>query len=256
MGSNRFLGISIARNSFRSQVNSMSPVLQELLILQERDSKIQAAKKDLENIPLEAGKIKEKLNEKLKALNAAKDTYFDAQKAVKQVDLDRQTRKDTITKLKMRQGETKKNEEFQMLAHEIVRYSEQIDELETKELELMESVDLRKQERVEANDQLLAEKKFATEKGQELVELKKNSESVIKKMQSERDSLVQKVEVSARELYERLLASRGAGVVVLLKPEGQCTGCNMKLPPATIHRVTAGAELVQCSECSRILYNA
>jgi len=230
--------------------------LAQLLVLQERDSKILEAKKDLEKIPQEAAKIKEGLSAKLQALKSAKQSYLVAQNAVKQVDLDRQTRKDTITKLKMRQGETKKNEEYQMLGHEIIRYGKEVDELETKELELMEAVDAKKTERAEAERKLEEEKAFAAELSKDLMAKKKNAEAKIAEIQAERDSLIAKVSAEPRELYERILAKKGGNAVVLITETGQCLGCNMKLPSSTLHKVLADDELVQCGECSRILYNA
>jgi len=234
----------------------MNSVLQELLILQERDSRIYAAKEELGKVPSEAAKIKSRLSDRLKALEEAKLAQLNAEKEVKQVDLDRQVRKDTILKLKTRQGETKKNEEYQMLSHEIVRYGAEIDELETKELELMEVVDAKKLARESANQALLNEKDFATELSQQLVERKKNAESALKELQDDRDSLAAKVDRESLSLYERILARRGVNTVVLITSDGQCKGCNMKLPPATLHRVLSDKELIQCSECSRILYNA
>jgi len=179
-----------------------------------------------------------------------------AESAVKQVDLDRQVRKETITKLKMRQGETKRNEEYQMLDHEIIRYGKEIDELETKELELMEQVDQRKLERVAANQAVIDEKEFATQLSKQLVERKKNAELKITELRKERETLIVKIDDEARSLYERILKRREVDAVVLITPSGQCKGCNMKLPPATLHRVISDSELVQCTECSRILYNA
>ena len=237
-------------------VQTMNPALQSLLVLQERDLKIFESKHDLEQIPLEAAKIKEGLTKKLQSLEQAKASYMQAEKEVKQVDLDRQVRKETITKLKMRQGETKKNEEYQMLAHEIIRYGEEIDALETKELELMEQVDLRIKEREVAKEALAQEKVFATEISQNLVARKKNSEKRIDEAVAERDELSSKVDPESLAIYQRILDRRGGKAVVLITAGGKCTGCNMKLPPSTLHQVLADTELVQCSECSRILYNA
>jgi len=234
----------------------MNSELKQLLVLQERDSKLLQAKRDLEKIPLDAVKIKEGLNQKLEAVKIAKANFLNAEKDVKQVDLDRQVRKDTINKLKTRQAETKKNEEYQMLAHEIIRYGKEIDELETKELELMEQVDVRVAEREAAQVIFEKEKEYATELSQDLVARKHHSEVRIKELESDRNLLVEKVPNDARELYERLLSNKGGDVVVLITPSGQCTGCNMKLPSSTLHKVLADEELVQCSECSRILYNA
>jgi len=140
----------------------MNETLQALLILQERDIKLHTARTDLEQIPKDATKIKAALTAKVQALEVAKQAQLEAEKAVKAVELDINTRKETITKLKMRQGETKRNEEYQMLGHEIIRYGDDIDELETKELELMEVVDLKKAEREAAKEGLANERQFAS----------------------------------------------------------------------------------------------
>ncbi len=35
---------------------------------------------------------------------------------------------------------------------------------------------------------------------------------------------------------------------------GQCSGCNMSLPSAAMHRITDGNEIVECDNCGAILY--
>lgn len=233
----------------------MNDQLKNLLILQERDTKLFKAREDLKSVPLEAAKIKENLTVKLKSVEAAKKAQLEAEKEVKKVELDIQTRKETITKLKMRQGETKRNEEYQMLSHELKRYSADIDELETKELELMELVDQKKIAREEALNLFAKEKELATEESQNLVARKKNAEIKIVEIEESRSEYAKKVESGALALYERIMKSRGVGAITAVSESGQCSGCNIKLPAATVHRVLASQDLVQCSECSRILYN-
>lgn len=234
----------------------MQEELKNLLILQDRDSKIHQAKADLESIPLEAAKIKENLSNKVALVAEAKKAVLNAQKDVQKLELDRQTRKDTILKLKTRQGETKRNEEYQMLAHEVIRYTKEIDELETSELELMERVDRKKEERELAEKRFLEEKSFAVELSQQLVKKKMAAEEKLKTLSLERTQLEKNVDADSRALYERIIKARGVGAIVLVTSSGQCKGCNIKLPPSTLHRVQAGTQIVQCSECSRILYNA
>ena len=60
---------------------------------------------------------------------------------MKNIELDVNTRKDSIAKLKVQQFETRKNEEFTAMEHEIDRYSEEITQLEDSQLELMEKGD-------------------------------------------------------------------------------------------------------------------
>jgi len=234
----------------------MNETLQALLILQERDIKLHTARTDLEQIPKDATKIKAALTAKVQALEVAKQAQLEAEKAVKAVELDINTRKETITKLKMRQGETKRNEEYQMLGHEIIRYGDDIDELETKELELMEVVDLKKAEREAAKEGLANEKQFATEQSQVLIARKKNAELKIQEVAGDREEKAKNVDPDALALYERIFKQRGAGAIARVSQTGKCEGCNIKLPPADVHRLMAGNDLVQCSECSRLLYLA
>lgn len=57
------------------------------------------------------------------------------------------------------------------------------------------------------------------------------------------------------ELLAKYNALRSNKKVPLAKLEGStCTGCNMMLPSAIVSRVTSGKELVECENCSRILY--
>lgn len=235
----------------------MHPELPNLLSLQDKDKKIDAWREELGSVPTEANRIKEALNAKAESVKAAKQAVLNAKKDVQQLELDRQTRKETILKLKTRQGETKRNEEYQMLSHEIDRYSKEVDELETQELELMERVDEKQTLRVEAEEKFLKEKELVTEESQNLLKKKSNAEQSIKDLGKEREELFKKVDVEARELYERLRKGSGMiGVIVTVSSSGQCMGCNLKIPPATLHLIHAGNELVQCSECSRILYEA
>src|SRR5207245_9008673 len=55
----------------------------------------------------------------------------------KKLELDVGTRAETISRLKTQQYQTRKNDEFQAIGHEIERYENEIRRLEDEELELM-----------------------------------------------------------------------------------------------------------------------
>ena len=59
---------------------------------------------------------------------------------------------------------------------------------------------------------------------------------------------------SVIELYNRLLKARGTNAVVSLSESGQCAGCHVKVTPATLIKVNADKEIVQCENCGRILF--
>src|SRR5207244_13349547 len=69
----------------------------------------------------------------------------------KRLELDVGTRAESIARLKTQQYQTRKNDEFQAIGHEIERYENEIRKLEDQELELMIEADKLRGE-IEADD--------------------------------------------------------------------------------------------------------
>ena len=122
----------------------MLPEVEILVRVQHHDQKLKALEKELAGIPLEEEDIRDKLVADQKALDEAKTALQHVEVAIKNLELDVETRRDSILKLKTQQFETKKNEEFQAMGKEIERYGEEISDLEDKEIELMERADEQK----------------------------------------------------------------------------------------------------------------
>ena len=103
----------------------MLPELEQLLILQEKDQHIRRLKLDLKRLPADQERAKSNLAADTEAVRAAKERVQLNEVAMKSLELQIQTRKDTIARLKVQQYETRKNEEFAALGHEVVRYTDQ-----------------------------------------------------------------------------------------------------------------------------------
>ena len=115
----------------------MLPEVEKLVLVQNRDQRILAINKELAGIPFTEEDCKEKLVEDEQATAAAKLALQEVEVAINSLEIDVQTRKDSINKLKTQQFETKKNEEFWAMGEDIKRYEGEIDELEEKEINLM-----------------------------------------------------------------------------------------------------------------------
>lgn len=233
----------------------MIPEIEKLLILQQRDQSIAELESDLKRIPAEKELAKTRLASNQKAVSDAKVVLQENEVAIKSVELDIETRKTTIGRLKTQQFETRKNEEFRAIGTEIERYQEEIDEHETTELELMEKSDALRQTLQTAQEKLkLAEAsvdeelqtydKREIEEKKRLVEVRQLREKTASEIEDE----------NLMELYERLLKARGTKAVASLSASGQCDGCHVKVTPATLIKVNADKEIVQCENCGRILY--
>lgn len=224
-----------------------------LLALQDLDRRIIELNQDLEKLPQEEARARTKLADDEKAVANAKDTVNQHEIALKNLELDAETRKTTIARLKTQQFETRKNEEFQALAHEITRYEGEVDDLETKELELMEEIDQAKDILKKAQDGLAHTQKLVDEDLASIRERHDSKQAEKTETQSKRDQQAGEVPEASLPLYERLMKSKNGLAVCELKDD-VCDGCHMKCIASTIAAVHSDKEVTRCENCGRILY--
>lgn len=227
--------------------------IKSLLIIQDRDQRILKLENDLKRIPLDKKRAEERLANDLAAAATAKSNIQENEIAIKNIELDIGVRKDTLAKLKVQQYETKKNDEFTALGNEITRYSEEVDELETRELELMEKADDLRAAQDKVKTALNLTQGMVDEEIAELDEKIAQCTKQRAEVQADRQSLTADFDEDLLSLYERLMKSKGGDALVSAE-KGQCGGCHMKVVPSTMIKVQADKEITQCENCGRILY--
>ncbi|MFT5906372.1 MAG: putative nucleic acid-binding Zn-ribbon protein [Cryomorphaceae bacterium] len=232
----------------------MLPQIESLLVIQDRDHQIQTLQSELEKIPRDAAAIRGRLVEAQSALDIARESIQRNELAVKKIDLDRKTRKNTIERLTVQQFETKKNDEFAALGAEIIRYQDMVDELETQELEYMENSDDLSSAFSKANEKLTAIKAGMTDEVKALTSKKSNNSIRIAELNEERVILVENVENTTLTMYDRVFAKKGNAAVCPLH-ENQCGGCHMKVISDTVSKTIQEKELSQCENCGCFLYS-
>lgn len=231
----------------------MLDTIEKLLVLQDRDRKIH-------RVQLELGQIAPE-RENLRALTSATQTQLDAAKTRvkqieserKQLELDVEAKKTQIARYANQQLETRKNEEYKALAHEIETCKGHIKEIEDREITLMEKAEAAQKDVVRANSEANEAKKLADSQIAELGQREENFKKEFAALQQGRAELASAVDESARNRYDRLLKNKGDNVVVGID-HGVCGGCHMKLQQQLIVSAQAQKEIVTCSSCGRILY--
>lgn len=229
--------------------------IQGLLVLQDRDLRLRSMREELERLPADEARARTKLDNDLAAVDTAKSRLQENEVATKKLELDVETRRTTITRLKQQQFETRKNDEYQALGHEITRYSGDIDELETRELELMEEADSLRDGLAKARAALEQTQRIVDEDLATIAERRKRLEQEIEEVTAERGRLAEAVDASLVNLYERLGKTKKGQVVSDIQ-DGKCGGCHVKLVPATLIKAQSENEITQCETCGRILYLA
>lgn len=231
----------------------MLEVIEKLLILQDRDRQIIRMKTELSRVGPEQEQLTSKASGAQAGLDAAKLKVKQIETDRKKLELDVEAKKSQIEKYGLQQFQTKKNEEYRALAHEIENCKKDIIKLDDQQIELMEKTEMAQKE-VQVATQLANEAKKVME-GQ-VGELKKREENLKKELsevEANRAQLAEGVDESARNRYERLLKNKGATVVTGVQ-HGVCGGCHMKLPAQVLVSCQAQEEIVTCINCGRILY--
>lgn len=233
----------------------MHSELEQLLILQDREQRIRQIRTEIETVPLRRKSLEAQLAASKASVEALKQRARHVEMDRKKLELDVGTRTDTISRLKTQQYQTRKNDEFQAIGHEIERYENEIRKIEDDELELMVLADKVKLELTEEEKKAAAIKESIARQTADLDEKSKALESQLEGLTKERAELAGKIDEDLLARFERLFKSKGDAAVVAVE-HGVCTGCHMKVTIATASRVRAGKEIISCDNCGRILYDA
>jgi predicted nucleic acid-binding Zn-ribbon protein len=227
--------------------------LEQLLVLQDRQQKIRQIQAEIKTLPLERAHLESQLAATAAGFESLKLKGRQVEVERKKLELDVGTRTESIARLKTQQYQTRKNDEFQAIGHEIERYENEIRKLEDQELELMIEADKLKAEIDAADKSARATKESISRQLTDLETKSKALGSQRHELESDREALAAQIDPDLLDQFERLFNSKGDAAIVAVE-HGVCTGCHMKVTTATAARVKAGKEIVSCEQCGRILY--
>jgi predicted nucleic acid-binding Zn-ribbon protein len=231
------------------------PELEQLLILQDRQQKIRQIQTEIETVPLRRKSLEAQLAATESAVDVLRHKARQIEVDRKKLELDVGTRTESIARFKTQQYQTRKNDEFQALGHEIERYENEIRKIEDEELELMVMADKIKLDLAEEEKKAAGVKESIARQTADLDEKSKALESRLEELTRERAELAGKIDEDLLGLFERLFKSKGDAAVVAIE-HGVCTGCHMKVTSSTAATARAGKEIVNCENCGRILFEA
>lgn len=182
---------------------------------------------------------KEQLEDAKRKQKSSEWELEDLQEKVRQIDS------------KLYSGKTKDPKELVNLEKEAKGLKSQIRTKEDALLGLMSQV-----EEIEAKVKTTAEElerlKREWEQRQETFRPRKSEiETVLVKLRGDRNGLAQQIDSEAFNIYERIRLTMGQAVVKVER--GRCLGCHITVPTSQWQKAKAG-DLIQCNNCSRILY--
>jgi predicted nucleic acid-binding Zn-ribbon protein len=231
----------------------MLEVIEKLLILQDRDRQLRRVQSELSRIEPERQMFKARAAEAQTALESAKNRLKQLESDRKGLELEVEGKKQQIVRYANQQLQTRKNEEYRALTHEIDLCKSQIFQIENREIELMEEAEGLQKDSARAAQVSADARKLMEEQLAQLNAREANLKKELAELSANREALSAAVDEAARNRYERLLRNKGESVVVGVQ-HGVCGGCHMRLPAQVIVSCQAQQELVTCTNCGRILY--
>ena len=231
----------------------MLDIIEKLLILQDRDRRILRVSQELAHIGPEREGLRNRAATTQNSLEAAKSRVRQIETDRKQKDLEIEAKKSQIEKYLNQQLQTRKNEEYKALAHEIEMAKDVIFKIEDAQIVLMEQAEAAQKDVAKATTEAAAAKKLVDDQIGQLNLREENLKKELAELQAGRTALAGAVDDSTRNRYERIFKSKGENVVVGIE-HSACGGCHMKLPAQIITHCRGQAEIITCPSCGRILY--
>jgi predicted nucleic acid-binding Zn-ribbon protein len=231
----------------------MLEAIEKVLILQDCDRKLLRAREELSRVEPEREVVNSRTSGAQTGLDAAKHKVKTLESARKELELEVEGKKQQIEKYSIQQFQTKKNEEFKALAHEIETCKGLIVKLEDRQLELMEQIEQAQKEVATASRVLAEARQVHDSQLKNLADREENLRNEASALENRRAELASTVEENTLARYERLLRHKGENVVVGIN-HGVCGGCHMKLPAQIVVSCQGNQDLVACPNCGRIVY--
>ena len=232
---------------------AMLEVVENLLALQDRDQRLKTLRQELQAVPTEIASRQKLITDAAGRLEASKSRAKAIEVEKKSLAVEADAKRAQIDRYKTQQLQTRKNEEYSALAHEIEATEKQITAIEDKELVLMEEAESLAPAITEA------EKTFASEKSRlegqiaTIKEKEGNLSTRITDLEKDRTPATQGIDEDLLERYDRLFQTKNARAVVPVEHD-VCSGCHMKVTAQTSLALRSDKELVSCPQCGRILH--
>jgi hypothetical protein len=227
--------------------------LKLLLELQTCDNRISEILRKKAEGPLKIQRLKEGLEQIEKQNKESEDRLDALRKERRGMESEVQELEGKIEKSGIKLSNIRSNKEYTAGLKEVEDLKSMKFSLEDKVIQCMEQIealemDLRDRKKKKEAAAVETERLVLSVQG-EMKELDRRLEG----LQSQRPSLVQKIEKGLLKTYALLMERKG-GKAVSAVVRGVCQVCHMGLPPQKFNDLLKGDAILTCPHCNRIIY--
>ena len=234
----------------------LTPTMEKLLVLQDRDSKRLGVDAQLKAVPAEIAAVEKKIAGEKAAIDSARAAVMALETKKKLIETEIGSAETKLAKYKTQQSQVRKNDEFKALGLEIEHSEAAIADLEGQELEVMYQIDEAKKTFAAAEAGLKENISGYEGRIRTLRERETNLAAELKQAQAEVAAVRTPIAEPALRVYDRI-AARQQPVCVAIRGN-KCGGCHLKVSSEVESAVRgkgdAAAQLPTCDQCGRIVW--
>jgi predicted nucleic acid-binding Zn-ribbon protein len=158
-----------------------------------------------------------------------------------------------VRKLKARISEIKTNKEYQAHLKEIEAAEKEQRTVEDDILSSMEALDAAQKEARELEGKVRTEEEKINAFREKLRDDAGGIQKEVEELRLRREGIVRAMDKEIHALYMQLIETK-RGLAVVETSGEVCRGCNMNIPPQLFVEIKKNEKIIQCPQCSRILY--
>ncbi len=229
------------------------PVLENLLVMQDRDRRRRELEKELKAVPADIASVEAKIASEKAAIENSKNELKELETRKKLLETEIGSAEQKAAKYRTQQLEVRKNDEYRALGHEIETTEAVISKFEEQELVIMYSID-EARKRFAAAEKVLKENISGHEARIRLLRERDTTLSrELAEAQAELARTRSPIDEPTLRLYDRIALRNFPSVVAVRGTK--CGGCHLKVSSEVESDIRAREpKLVTCDQCGRIVW--
>ena len=220
--------------------------------LQNIDDNLSEIRSYLGDLPVKVKELKSREAMLIEELDNGKDRLKHIEVELNKIEVEIAVAKEKINSLKDQLFKVANNRQYDALMAEIDYLKESVDQMETKDLELMEEKSQLKEKvklQKESLDELTSDLSTRIDK-LELTMAESGDRK--KKLEQARNNRREEISQPLLSRYDRILKAK-KGLAVVTVGDGACEGCGSAIPPQIVFFVKENSNLYNCDVCGRFL---
>jgi len=224
-----------------------------LIKLQEVDTQLQEIRELLGDLPVKVDELSQNEKKAVEEIDQAKSRIKEIELNISKKDHNAKIIQGKIQKLKDQLFLVKTNKQYDALTQEIDLLKEELDNIETNELELTIEKDNLAEKTEEQENNLGSLTSDLHERRSSLELLIAESSEKKEQLKKDRQLIISDLSDTVVLQYDRVFSARSELAVVEVL-SASCGGCGSMVPPQKLAEVKKGDSINSCDVCNRFLY--